>query len=254
MSNSNNTSVIIITGASAGLGQEMARQFARLGYSLGLCARRLENLEALRQEIVKENPECDVQVRQLDVVDEPQVAVVFEEFRQHFGAINRVIVNAGIGKGVPIGNGGFNANRQTLMTNVVGALAQIEHAVAIFKQQNFGHLVCISSVSSTRGFPGTMNTYAASKAALSSLASGLQLELANTPIKVSCIMPGYIASDIATGSRSRPFSVATDVGVRSMVKAIEAEKASAYVPGWPWIPISFLLKHLPNAIAGRLIR
>src|SRR4051812_47366496 len=94
---------ILITGASAGLGAEMARQFAALGHDLALCARRIEKLEGLRDEITAAHPERRVELRTLDVADDDQVFEVFRAFKKDFGTIDRIIINAGIGKGAPLG-------------------------------------------------------------------------------------------------------------------------------------------------------
>ncbi len=137
----------LITGASSGLGAEMARQLADRGWDLALAARRTERLEELRDEIVAKHPGRRVELRALDVTDDDQVFEVFRAFRDDFGVIDRVVVNAGLGKGAPIGTGRYDANRQTAMTNFVAALAQCEAAMEIFRHQKRGHLVMISSVS-----------------------------------------------------------------------------------------------------------
>ena len=100
-------STILITGASSGLGAEMARQFAALGHDLALCARRTDNLEALRAEIAASHPGVRVEVRALDVNDHDAVFRVFGEFRDLFESLDRVVVNAGLGKGQVIGHAPF---------------------------------------------------------------------------------------------------------------------------------------------------
>ena len=76
---------ILITGASSGLGEEMARQFADLGYDLALCARRTERLEALQAEIAAAHPDATVEIKALDVNDDDAVFAVFKEFAAEFG-------------------------------------------------------------------------------------------------------------------------------------------------------------------------
>ena len=149
---------ILITGASSGLGEGMAREFAARGDNLALCARRTERLEVLKAELEQQYPGIRIQVMALDVNDHAQVQEVFRAFRAHFGALDRIIVNAGIGKGQPLGTGRFDANRQTAETNFVAALAQIEAAMEIFREQNRGHLVAVSSVTAVRGMPGNVTT------------------------------------------------------------------------------------------------
>ncbi|RUO62142.1 SDR family oxidoreductase [Pseudidiomarina insulisalsae] len=238
---------ILITGASSGLGEGMAREFAAKGRQLALCARRTERLEQLKQELEREYPQCQVSIKALDVNDHDQVFAVFKAFKDEFGTIDRVVVNAGMGKGASLGTGYFYANVQTAQTNFVAALAQCEAALEMFREQNAGHLVTISSISALRGMPRAMTVYAATKAGLSALTEGIRADLikSNSPIKVSCIMPGYIRSEINEKVKNTPFMIDNKTGCRLLVKAIEKEPVKAYVPSWPWAPIGFLMKRLP---------
>jgi short-subunit dehydrogenase len=244
---------ILITGASAGLGAEMARQFGALGHNLVLTARREDRLKTLQDELTTAHPEIKVVVRQLDVTDHDQVFEVFRSADAEIGGLDRVIVNAGIGKGTPIGTGRFDANLETTMTNYVAALAQAEAAMELFRARNAGHLVLISSMAALRGLPKAMTAYSASKAAIATIGEGLQVELLGKPIKVSVIQPGYIKSDLNEGGGKLPFVVDTVPGVRAMVAAIEAERAKAAVPPWPWVPLGWLFKVVPVSLLKRMI-
>ncbi|MEZ0578452.1 SDR family oxidoreductase [Nocardioides sp. MH1] len=250
---------ILITGASSGLGEEMSRQFAALGYDLALCARRTERLEALRAEITAEHPGVTIGVKALDVNDDDAVFAVFKEFAADFDGLDRVIINAGLGKGAPLGTGRYDANKATAMTNFVAALAQTEAAMEIFRSQaaegRRGHLVMISSVSAMRGMRKTITTYAATKAGVAALAEGLLNENVKAKgIDVSIIYPGYIRSEMnAKVEQKAKFMVDTETGVRSMVDAIEKRKEKALVPAWPWVPLGFALKHLPMPAVRRLM-
>lgn len=243
---------ILITGASSGLGRGMAIEFAKMGRNLALCARRLDRLEILKSELQAINPNIDIIIKSLDVNDHPAVFTVFEEFKQEMGQLDRVIVNAGMGKGASIGTGYFEANKQTAETNFVAALAQCEAAVTIFRAQNAGHLVTISSISAVRGFRRALNVYAASKAALTCLSEGLRIDLAKTPIKVSTVHPGFIRSEINEKVEKVPFIVDTETGCKAMVKAIEKEGANSYVPGWPWVIVQALMRIAPLSMLAKM--
>jgi short-subunit dehydrogenase len=247
-------STILITGASSGLGAEMARQFAAKGHDLALCARRTERLEELRAEILAAHPARRVELRALDVNDDAQVFEVVRAFRDDFGRLDRVVVNAGLGKGAPLGTGHYAANRETVMTNFVAALTQAEAAMEVFRAQDAGHLVLVSSMSAMRGMPKSMTVYAATKAALSHLGEGLQYELLGKPIKVTVLHCGYIASEMNERVQQQvKFMVPTEQGVRAMVAAIEKEKAHAYVPTLPWTALAPVLKHAPLPLLKRLL-
>jgi short-subunit dehydrogenase len=236
---------ILISGASSGLGRGMALEFAARGRNLALCARRSELLDQLKTEIGLRFPGVRVAVRAIDVNDHDSVFAAFRALRDELGSLDRIVVNAGVGKGAAVGTGYFYANRQTATTNFVAALAQCEAAVEIFRAQNHGHLVTIASVAAIRGLPRSQTVYAATKAGLYSLTEGIRADLWDTPIRVSAICPGYIESDISGGARKRPFLVDTATGCRALVRAIERERAVAFVPWWPWTPIAFLLRHIP---------
>jgi len=243
---------ILITGASSGLGKGMAIEFAKQGRNLALCARRYENLETLKAELLELNPDINVFIRSLDVNDHDAVFEVFDAFKQDLGRLDRVIVNAGMGKGASVGTGYFHANKQTATTNFVSALAQCEAAMTIFRAQNSGHLVTISSISAVRGFRRAMTVYAATKAGLTSLSEGIRMDVMNTPIKVTCIHPGFIRSEINEKVEKVPFIVDTDVGCQAMIKAIEREKASAFVPSWPWALLHWVMRIAPASTIRKM--
>ena len=245
------TKTILITGASSGIGAGMAREFAQKGYNLAICARRLERLDALKQELESKYA-IQVSTKVLDVTNYEQVFEVFRAFKEELGTIDRIIVNAGIGDGRRIGKGHFDINRATVETNFISALAQCEAAVEIFRAQKSGHLVVISSMSAVRGMPKHLTAYGASKAGVAALAEGIRAELLNTPIKVSTIFPGYIRTEINEGAQKLPFEVDEKTGSRLLAAEIEKAPAKAYVPKWPWLPIGLAMKVLPLSLVNKL--
>ncbi|MGH8560970.1 MAG: SDR family oxidoreductase, partial [Nevskiales bacterium] len=214
--------------------------------------RRTERLEALKQDLESRHAGIRVSVRALDVNHYEDVFTVFRAFAEEFDGLDRVIVNAGMGKGQSLGTGYFYANRQTAETNFVAALAQCEAALEIFRKQNQGHLVMISSMSAMRGMPRNLTTYAATKAGVATLAEGMRADLMRTPIKVTTIYPGYIRSEINAKVKNTPFMVDTETGCRALVKAIEKEVAEASVPAWPWAILGFLMRNLPLKWVARM--
>jgi short-subunit dehydrogenase len=232
----------LITGASSGLGAEMARQFAALGHDLALSARRTDRLTELRAEILDTHPERRIEIRALDVTDDDAVFDVFHAFANDFGYLDRIIINAGLGKGARLGTGKYYANR--------------EAAMEIFREQKRGHLVFISSMSAMRGMPKALNVYAATKAGVAHLAEGLRSEMQSTPdldVVVSTIYPGYIRSEMNEYVENAPFMVDTETGVKAIVAAIEAEKADARVPSWPWWPLGTVMRNAPLRVVRRVI-
>jgi NADP-dependent 3-hydroxy acid dehydrogenase YdfG len=246
---------IVITGASAGLGQGMAREFAARGRDLALVARRLDRLEELREELLAQHPGIRVVIGELDVDDPDAVATVVPRLAGELGGIDRFIANAGLGKGTSIGSGRPRPNRQVLVTNVLGTHACCEAAVELFRAQGSGHLVVISSVAGVRGMGGTRTAYATSKAAGAVLAEGIRADLLadrrTRDIRVTTIHPGFIETDINVGRRG-PFTVDLPTGVTALTAAIEREPVRAYVPEWPWRPVAGLLRVLPLPLVRKL--
>ncbi|BBZ12348.1 short chain dehydrogenase [Mycobacterium branderi] len=223
----------------------MARAFAAKGRDLALCARRTDRLDELKTELTQRYPGITVAVAALDVNDHEQVPKVFGELSDALGGIDRIIVNAGIGKGAPLGSGKLWANKATIETNLVAALVQIETALEMFKQAGSGHLVLISSVLGNKGVPGVKAAYAASKAGLSSLGESLRAEYAKGPIKVTVLEPGYIESEMTAKAGSTMLMVDNETGVKALVAAIEREGGHAVVPTWPWAPLVQVMRVLP---------
>lgn len=247
---------VLITGASSGLGAGMAKAFAERGCDLVLTARRLELLEKVKSEIEQKSPRTRVTMHQLDVNDHDAVFEVFAKSAAEMGGLDRIVVNAGIGKGGRIGSGRFAANRDTVLTNFVAGLAQCEAAMEIFYRQGSGHLVLMSSVTAVRGLPGPMNVYAATKAALAHLAEGIRSDVKakKVPIKVSTIRPGYIESEMQdrTGRR-HPLLVEAATGAEALVRDIEREVKDACVPWWPWTFFASVLRFAPDSLVKSIL-
>ncbi|MFV0463519.1 MAG: SDR family oxidoreductase [Nostocoides sp.] len=246
----------LITGASSGIGAELARQLTARGEDVVLCARRVDRLEQLRASIVAEHPPRGVTVRALDVTDEPEVFRVFREVAAALpGGLDRVVVNAGIGHGAPIGSGQAAVNRDTVVTNVLGALAQTEAAMAIFRSQGHGHLVMVSSMSALRGMPKGMTAYAASKAFVAHLAEGIRSDVIgrdDLDITVTTVFPGYIRSEMTNRMGAPPpFLAETATGAAGIVAAIDKGAATARIPAWPWRPLGTAMKLAPLSLIRR---
>ena len=242
---------ILITGASSGLGEQMARVWAAGGRDLALCARRLPRLEQLREELVAAHPGLKVVVRALDVTDPAATTAVFAECADELGGLDRVVANAGVVRGGSIGQGFAADNRATAETNFVGLLNQAEAAVALFRRVGAGHFVIMSSMSALRGMGAHMNVYSATKAGVAALGEGLRSDLWHTPIAVSVVHPGYVDTPLFGGDPNALFMVDTETGTAAIVAAIEREPARAYVPRRPWALLAWPIRALPLGIFRR---
>jgi len=250
------TNRILITGASAGLGEGMARLFASRGADLAIAARRVDRLDALRAELEARHPGRKVVPVRMDITDADSVFTAFDHAGSALGGLDRIVVNAGLGKGSRLGSGRFDANRDTAVTNFVGGIAQCEAAMRVLYRQGRGQLVVMASVVAVRGMAGPMNVYAASKAALVQLAEGIRsdVQAKGLPIKVTILRPGYIDSEMQarTGRRHR-LMVGSERGCRALVDAIEREAKDVCVPRWPWSVFSLGLRLLPSGVVRRIV-
>ena len=237
---------VFITGASSGIGRALAREFAGRGYDLFLTARRLDELERLRTEIAAADPDRRVEVRQLDVTDDADVAAAIAEAAEKLGRCDIVVANAGLGSSGPVGEGRMARDRQVIETNLIGAMATVDAAVAQLRRQGGGQIVGISSVAGVRGLPGS-GSYSASKAGLAVYLDSVRAETHREPIKVTTIAPGYIDTPINQDVKSRPFLIDVQKGARVTADLIERGARYSTVPRFPWTVVAPLLRVIPTS-------
>lgn len=192
MKNSQNN-VVWITGASSGIGKEMAYEWARLGYKVALSARRKELLETVAQEIHHRVGEA--LVAPLDILDESSIEAVAKLIMSTYGRIDVVIANAGFGVfGAVEKLTAADWNRQ-LQGNVTGLALTVKYALPHLKQTN-GRIALVGSVGAYLPNPN-VGAYGASKAAVHSIGLTLQVELLGTGVSCTTIHPGFVESEIA---------------------------------------------------------
>ncbi len=246
------TKNVIITGASSGIGAALAHEFANRGYNLALCARRIEKLETLKSSLTEKHKHIQVMTAALDVNALDTLPHVLNEIRQEFGHIDIVIANAGIAGVRRTGSGDLTKDKQILQTNLFGAIATIDAAVAIFREQGYGQIVGMSSFSAFRGIPGSA-AYSASKAALTNYLQAVGTELFRLKeIKVTAIHPGFIRTEIDDNIDKFPFVIEADKAAKTMVNAIEKGKSDIVVPSWPWALLRKVIPRLPESVIAKI--
>ncbi len=242
---------VVITGASSGIGAALAWQYAAKGCDIALCARRQDKLQQLCEQLQKQYPHQQFIHESLDVAQLDTVADVFGRLKSRLGQLDIVIANAGITDVRATGNGQLDKDIRIINTNLLGAIATIDAAVAIFREQKKGHLVGISSFSAFRGIPGSA-AYSSSKAALTNYLQAVGTELFRKNIKVTCIHPGFINTDISDNMEKFPFVIEADKAASAMVKAINKGKKNVTVPSWPWAILKGVMPKLPDAIISKV--
>jgi short-subunit dehydrogenase len=242
---------IVITGASDGIGKALAFEMARRGYTLGLCARRIDKLKALKKDILKAHPGCAVDVAQLDVSDYEKIGPVLNKFKEDLGTLDIVLANAGIARAGKVGKAPWQQAVEVINTNVNGAFVTLSEALKIFREQGHGHLVGTASVAAFRGLPNNA-AYSASKAALATFMEGIRAETVNENIDVTVLYPGFIDTAINRDMKSRPFVIPVEEGARLFADLIEEKVSSATVPKWPWSLLGSFIKVVPTSLLAKM--
>ena len=243
---------VFITGASSGIGRALAGELARRGYDLVLTARRAPVLDELCEELTRAHPDREISVHPLDVTEVGDVAVAIEDAAERHGGLDIVIANAGVGSTGLVGNGHVERDRVVIETNVVGAIATVDAAVALFRRQGYGQIVGITSVAGYRGLP-TSASYSASKAALHTYLDAVRAETHRDPITVTALAPGYIDTPINQDMPSRPFLISVEKGAGIAADLIERGVGHSTVPRMPWTLVRPLLKIAPTRLLARAV-
>jgi short-subunit dehydrogenase len=228
--------VAVITGASRGIGRQLALRLAGRGMRLGLIARNAERLETLRQEILAVG--ADAKIFALDVTDSTGVSAAVQATEQAFGPVDLLVANAGVSQSFGVKNYDVKLATKVLDTNVKGTINAVAAVLPSMRTRNRGHIVGISSLASYQPLAGH-GAYSSSKVAMNYLLSALRMELLRTGIAVTTICPGYIRTDMTAQQRFKmPFLMDVDPAVDHIMRAIDGKKT---VYNFPW-PMALLVR------------
>ncbi|MDX3905991.1 MAG: SDR family oxidoreductase [Pigmentiphaga sp.] len=237
---------VFITGASSGIGQAFARQYAARGASLGLVGRREQALRELAASLPGTH-HCYA----VDVRNRPALHEAAGDFLAH-GGIDLVIANAGISTGTLTEEmGDFDAFRAVIDTNLVAMVATFEPFIPAMKQAGRGQLAGIASVAGIRGLPGA-GAYSASKAAVIAYCESLRSELSPYGIRVSTLAPGYIRTPMtARNPYPMPFLMDADAFAARAARALDRGTRYTVIP-WQMAIVAKLMRLIPDPLYDRL--
>ena len=204
--------VVVITGASSGLGEATARHLAARGAKLALAARRTERLQALLAELTAGGAEAIVVPT--DVADAAQVQALADATLARFGRIDVWVNNAGIMPLAPLAQRKIDEWSRMIDVNLKGVLHGIAAALPVMTAQQSGHFINIASVAGHKVFTPIGTVYSATKFAVRALSEGLRAE-APAGVRTTIVSPGAVASELQLGS-SDPASAA---GVKAFYEA-----------------------------------
>lgn len=193
MTNNIDGKVIVITGASSGLGEAAARHLSANGARVALGARRTERLEALADEITENGGEA-LSVT-TDVTEREQVQALVDAAVEEFGRIDVMLNNAGIMPASPLDRLKVDEWDQMIDVNVKGVLYGIAAVLPYMQEQESGHIITVASDAGHKVHP-TETVYAATKHAVRALSEGLRQEVKPYGLRTTIISPGAIESEL----------------------------------------------------------
>ena len=188
--------VVLITGASSGIGAATARAFAEHGVKLLLCARRLDKLQAMETEL-RDKGAADLFVFELDVQDRDEVEGTLNTLPDAWGAIDILVNNAGLSRGLDkLWEDDVQNWEEMIDTNVKGLLYVTRTVVPGMVGRGRGHVINLGSIAGHMVYPGG-HVYCATKAAERSITEGLRIDLNGTPVRVTSVDPGMVETDFS---------------------------------------------------------
>lgn len=217
--------VVVITGASSGLGEATARHLAAQGAKLVLGARRADRLAALVSEIEAAGGAAIAVAT--DVTRRDDVEALIAQAIAHFGTVDVLINNAGVMPMSAMARLRVEEWDQMIDVNIKGTLYGIAAVLPGMQARKSGHIINLSSVAGLKVSGGLGTVYSATKFAVKAISEGLRTEVAGDNIRVTTLYPGAIdselkhgSSDAASGSAMQAFYAANEIGADSIARAI----------------------------------
>jgi NADP-dependent 3-hydroxy acid dehydrogenase YdfG len=187
--------IVLITGATSGIGLACARKFANNGDNLILTGRNEKRLSEIRQELIAKGTE--VLTLTFDVRDREKAEEYLIKLPVEWQNIDVLVNNAGLALGLePEYEGSFDDWETMIDTNIKGLLNMTRLVVPGMVSRNSGHIINIGSVAGDAAYAGG-NVYCATKAAVKALSDGLRIDVANTPIRVTNLKPGLVETNFS---------------------------------------------------------
>lgn len=215
--------VVLITGASSGIGWALAKELAAAGCKVGLAARREEPLKALAAEIAAGGGTAAVAVA--DVAERESIEAGAAAIRSTLGPIDIAIANAGIGRPTVLDPVNISDVENTIRINLLGVVYTLAAAMPEMLARKSGHLVAVSSLAGYRGLPGE-SAYCASKAAVNAYMDGLRIHLCGSGVAATTICPGFVVTPMTAkmDPREMPGLMNAETAAKKMVRAIRRRK------------------------------
>lgn len=235
---------VIILGATSGIGQALAEEYARKGCIVGIAGRRLDKLKAFQKKHFGQ-----IFIKQIDVTNPIKACIQIDYLIDHMQGLDTFIITAGVGDLDPELD--WSINEKVIMTNVSGFTALVNQVYKYFSKQEYGTIAAVTSIAGLRGGNASPG-YNASKSFQSCFLEGLRkktfkLDLA---IQITDIKAGFVDTAMAKGNGLFWVSSAQK-SAKQIIKAIQNKRSTVYVTK-RWRLIAWLLKLLPNWLYHRI--
>jgi short-subunit dehydrogenase len=248
--------VVVVTGASAGIGAALVRQLAQRGAHVVLTARRLERLQALVTELAPFPGERLALPG--DIQDEAFCRALIGETVARFGRIDVLVNNAGLGHKSDLAEMPADDARTLIGTNLYGLLFASQAAIAAMRRQGHGQIINVSSIVGQRPLPNNA-LYTASKTAVNFVSRALRMELRHTPLIITSVYPGRTRTEFDQaklgGVTQRRGGVSADRVAIAICRAIEKPRREVYITLYDWLftHLNRLFPHTTDWLFGRLL-
>ena len=237
--------VVLVTGASSGIGKAIAIQLLKENCNLILVARRTEVLEKL----INQSPTTNNRslIIKCDVSKKDEVVSAYKIIEEKFGGVDAAILNSGVGHTVTVKNYNSFYAEEIFGVNVLGMVYWIEQLLPGFVKKKSGTIVGVSSLADNRGFSGS-GFYCASKAAASIYLEGLRVELKRYGIKVITVKPGFVKTPMtAQNNFKMPFLMEPEEAARIIIDGIKKEKGIIQFP-WQMVLLTRIVGLIPGSL------
>jgi short-subunit dehydrogenase len=225
--------VVLVTGASSGLGAAIAEACAAAGYRVALAARRVERLQEVAQRI---NRPGDTLVIPANMRDPESIREMAAATEGRFGRIDALVANAGVGHGEPFVESSEEHLLDQMEVNVLGVIRCARQALPGMLARRSGHILTVASVAAEIPSAGSV-LYGATKGAVVAFSEGLRRELLGTGVHVTTILPGFIRSEMTADvpMRMPPASIVGDLVVRLLRRPRPRAVIPRYYGGAIWL-------------------
>ena len=240
----------VITGASSGIGAELAKRCAVHGDRVVLMARRLDQLDQVAMDIRNDGGLATTVA--LDVTIHDAVQSAFKEIHDAFGPIDLLVLNAGIGDPTPARSFDAAKFKRVVDVNLIGPANCIESALPRMLENNRGQIVGIGSLAGFRGLP-MAGAYCASKSGFAALLESLRLDLRDTGVAVQLITPGFIRTAMTDSNDfEMPFLIELNDATERILRAVrrgDSEYSFPWQLAWP----ARFARFLPNWAYDKIV-